>query len=160
MLYNSVMNTETLTYINLVLSIALLGAIAWLTIRHLRTDRVRREFFASGLKKDLEQILVDQNRSLTQAHREIVGLEERLANLYELNRRNVQKIGFVKFNPFDDAGGNISFALALLDAKDNGMIISSLHGRESMRVYAKTITAGKSDIKLTEEEERAITEAN
>lgn len=154
------MNTSALLYLNLGLTIILLGATIWLAIRHLKTDRVRREFFASGLKKDLEQILVDQNRSLTQAHRELTELGESLTNLYELNRKNIQKVGFIKFNPFDDAGGNISFVLALLDAKDNGIVISSLHGRDSMRVYAKTIISGNSDIKLTEEEERAIIEAN
>lgn len=154
------MNTNLLTYLNLGLTLVLVAATIWLAIRHMRTDRIRREFFASGLKKDFEQILVDQNRSLTLAHRELATLEENLTKLYELNRKNVQKIGFVKFNPFDDAGGNISFTLALLDARDNGVVISSLHGRDSMRVYSKTVTGGRSDIQLTQEEEQAITQAN
>jgi len=154
------MNTQTLTYLNFALSILLLGAIVVLILRHLKTDRIRREFFASGLKKDLEQILVDQNRGITQINKDLTALEESLSNLYTANVKNIQKIGFVKFNPFDNSGGNISFSLAMLDASDNGVVISSLHGREGTRMYAKSITNAKSETMLTEEEIDAIKKAN
>jgi len=154
------MNTQTLTYLNFALSILLLGAVVVLILRHLKTDRIRREFFASGLKKDLEQILVDQNRGITQINKDLTALEESLSNLYTANVKNIQKIGFVKFNPFDNSGGNISFSLAMLDASDNGVVISSLHGREGTRMYAKSITNAKSETMLTEEEIDAIKKAN
>jgi len=52
---------------------------------------------------------------------------------------HIQRVGFVRFNPFDDTGGNQSFALALLDDRGNGVVISSLHGRESTRIYGKPV---------------------
>ena len=54
--------------------------------------------------------------------------------------RAFQRVGLVRFNPFEDTGGNQSFALALLDAEGNGWVLSSLHARTGTRVYAKPIT--------------------
>lgn len=154
------MNKDTIIIIASGLSLVSLIVSAWLAWRYNKLDRIRKEFFASGLKKDFEQILVDQNRALTKISHELQEQDESLTRLYKDNRSNIQKVGFVRFNPFDDAGGNISFSLALLNAKDDGVIISSLHGREGTRMYAKSVTNGISESKLTEEEEQAIKEAN
>ncbi len=75
-------------------------------------------------------------------------------------RRALQRIGLVRFNPFEDTGGNQSFALALLDADGNGWVLSSLHARGGTRVYAKAITAGRSDAALSDEETAAIRQAS
>lgn len=154
------MTDTDLTYTFFALSIVLLLAVIWLAVKLIKMERLRKEFFASGLKKDLEQILIDQNRSLNKINQELEEHDNRLTQIYKDNENNFQKIGFVRFNPFDDSGGNISFALALLDAHDNGFVISSLHGREGTRVYSKTVIAGKSESKLTEEESKAIKNAN
>jgi len=153
------MNTEQISLINFGLTIFLLLLVVWQTFRLSKMERMRKEFFASGLKKDLEQILVDQNRGITKINQELKTLDQSLTELYKFNRNNIQKIGFMRFNPFDDAGGNISFSLALLNAKDDGVIISSLHGREGTRIYAKEVKAGLSESKMTEEEEKAIKDA-
>ena len=131
----------------------------WLFWKIYKLDQVRKEFFASGLKKDFEQVLVDQNRGITKINQEIKELDESLTRLYKDNRNNIQKVGFMRFNPFDDAGGNISFTLALLNAQDDGVVISSLHGREGTRMYAKSVRNGNSESKLTEEEIQAIKDA-
>ncbi len=154
------MNTDTLIYANAGLTVLLILAMVLLSLKHMKMDRLRREFFASGLKKDLEQILVDQNRGITKLNQELAELNQSLVNLHAKNKSNIQKIGFMRFNPFDDAGGNISFALALLNDHDEGVIVSSLHGREGTRVYAKAVKDGKSETQLTEEEMEAIKNAN
>ncbi len=154
------MNSQYLAFVSIIASFILLLVIIWQAIKIHRLDRVRREFFASGLGKDLEQILIDQNRALTKIHQELKEQDDSLNRLYKDNRANIQKIGFMRFNPFDDAGGNISFCLALLNASDEGIVISSLHGRDGTRVYAKAVKAGLSESKLTEEEEQAIKNAH
>jgi hypothetical protein len=65
----------------------------------------------------------------------------------------------VRFNPFEDTGGNQSFALALLDAEGNGWVLSSLHARSGTRVYAKAIREGRADGALSDEEAAAIKQA-
>ncbi len=68
----------------------------------------------------------------------------------------VQKIGMVRFNAFDDVGGEQSFALVLLDASGNGVALSSLYGRQDSRFYAKAIVNGEGERPLSEEEQRAL----
>jgi len=133
--------------------------IIWVILRLRRIDRVRKEFLPSDTGRDLEQVLVDQNRSITQLSNDLNTLNDRLTDLTIINKSNFQKLGFVRFNPFEDAGANMSFSLSLLDGQDNGIIISSLHGREGTRIYAKTVDGGKSKFKLTEEELTAINHA-
>ena len=153
------MNTQTLSIASSALSILLLLLVIWQAIKLYKLEQIRKEFFASGLKKDWEQILVDQNRAITKINQELQEQDDSLNRLYKDNRSNIQKIGFMRFNPFDDAGGNISFCLALLNAKDEGVVISSLHGREGTRIYAKSVKAGRSESKLTDEEIQTIKEA-
>jgi hypothetical protein len=74
--------------------------------------------------------------------------------------RTFQRVGLVRYNPFEETGGNQSFALALLDAEGNGWVLSSLHARTGTRVYAKAIRGGRSDAGLSEEETAAIRQAS
>ncbi len=70
------------------------------------------------------------------------------------------RVGLVRFNPFEgDTGGNQSFALALLDGRGDGFVISSLHARAITRMYAKTVVGGSSDAALSDEESAALRQA-
>ncbi len=70
---------------------------------------------------------------------------------------HIQKIGLVRFNPFKETGGDQSFILALVDAEDTGVVISSLHTRTGTRWYAKGVVAGKGvEYDLSEDEKKAL----
>lgn len=72
---------------------------------------------------------------------------------------HLQKVGFKRFNPFTDTGGNQSFILTLLDEIGNGIVISSLHSRENTRVYAKSVIKGNAaDQVLSKDEQQLIKE--
>lgn len=83
----------------------------------------------------------------------------RTAVLEVAQRRAFQRVGLVRFNPFEETGGNQSFALALLDAAGDGWVLSSLHARAGTRVYAKSIKGGRADAGLSAEETAAIAQA-
>ena len=87
---------------------------------------------------------------------EVVELGRRTDRLEVDGRRAFQRIGLVRFNPFEDTGGNQSFALALLDAEEDGIVISSLHSRGSTRIYAKAVAAGRPEAALSDEETEAL----
>jgi len=70
--------------------------------------------------------------------------------------RSLQGVGFVRFNTFEDTGGNQSFALALLDESESGFVVSSLHSRTATRLYAKAVLAGKAETSLSSEENEAM----
>ena len=154
-----IQNFDSLLLPHLLLTAFLAVAVIFLAVKLRRLDKVRKQFFSTGLKKDLEQVLVDQNRFITTLNEELKNTEKNLAGLTEANKNNFKKMGFVRFNPFEDAGGNISFALALMDDHNDGIIISSLHGREGTRIYAKQVKKGRSTTKLTDEEMLAIKQA-
>lgn len=70
---------------------------------------------------------------------------------------HIQKVGFLRFNPFENTGGNQSFIIAFLNNLNDGIIISSLHSRSGPRWYVKWVESGKSkELNLSKEEEEAI----
>lgn len=76
-------------------------------------------------------------------------LTKKLENAY-------QKMGLVKYDAFQQMGGQLSFSLCLLDDNNNGFIINSVHSTEGCYSYTKEIKAGESEIDLGEEEEEAL----
>jgi len=110
--------------------------------------------------RDLEQIiekLIERQdlgvKNVAQLSQELISLQKRSVVFF-------QKSALLRFNPFEDAGGDQSFVAALLDGNDNGFIISSLHSRSGTRVYAKEVKNGKSTThSLTKEEKEALEKA-
>lgn len=82
----------------------------------------------------------------------------RLSTLEGISKVSIQKVGFLRFNPFSDTGGDNSFVLALLDHENNGVVISSLYTRSGVRVYGKAIENGSSRNPLSEEENKILEE--
>jgi len=131
-----------------------LGTITFLLWRLVKTFNrltkgVSDEDFRSILGKLLDEIKDQQKKNEE--------LEKRLSllNLDCLN--HIQKIGFIRYNPFSETGGNQSFALAILDGRDSGLVITSLHSRESTRVFAKPVKEGKeAGFEFSKEEIQAI----
>jgi hypothetical protein len=109
--------------------------------------------------RNLESVLDAHLDKVFAVARELDELAARLAVLEAAQRRAFQRVGLVRYNPFEETGGNQSFALALLDAKGDGWVLSSLHARSGTRVYAKAIKAGRADGALSEEETAALVQA-
>ena len=128
------------------------------TFFKLKTTQKNLEVLFSGKNAvDLESILLNHTNEILAIDKEIQELFEISNKIHNLTQRSIHKVGIIRFNPFKDIGGDQSFALAILDGKDNGITISSLHTREGTRIYAKPITKGASEkYTLTEEEKAAI----
>ena len=119
---------------------------------HRRLDGLTRGDDGRSLQAVLESHL-GQVEALDAA---VDRLVERTTTLEATGRKAFQRIGLVRFNPFEDTGGNQSFALALLDADADGVIVSSLHARGGTRVYAKAVAAGRPEAALSDEETQAL----
>ncbi|MBI2640692.1 MAG: DUF4446 family protein [Candidatus Sungbacteria bacterium] len=112
-----------------------------------------------GLKPAKEgDIIRDVLKRLMKVEAKLEELEPRISLLETISKISVQKVGFLRFNPFQDTGGDQSFILTMLDREDNGVLISSLYAREGARVYAKNIERGKSKHPLSEEEKGVLEE--
>lgn len=76
--------------------------------------------------------------------------------LATMQLKSFQKIGLVRYDAFDETGDKLSFSLALLDGKNNGVVLSSLAGHDSSRIYAKAVTGGECREALSAEEAESI----
>jgi hypothetical protein len=106
--------------------------------------------------RSLESVLGAHLDKVLAVSRAVDDLGRRTASLETGARSALQRVGIVRYNPFEETGGNQSFALALLDAEDHGIIISSLHARSGTRVYAKAVTSGRPAGALSDEEAEAL----
>lgn len=139
--------------------LALIGLIfvivALVKIKNIKNNI--KVFFSGKQAQDLESVLLAQTKEISELDKEIQELFEISNRLHALCQKSIHKVGIIRFNPFKDIGGDQSFALALLDGKNSGIVISSLHTREGTRIYSKPIIKGESEkYTLTEEEKQAI----
>jgi hypothetical protein len=124
-----------------------------------RLGRRVRELTRGEEGRDLGAVLDAHLDKVLEVSRELDEVIVRTAVVERQGKRAIQRIGLVRFNPFEDTGGNQSFALALLDGAGDGIVVSSLHSRSGTRLYAKAIAAGRAETALSEEEGRALSEA-
>ena len=110
-----------------------------------RLDRRLRGVTRGAEGKSLEAILDAHLDKVYAVARDLDDLAARAAVLEATQRRALQRIGLVRYNPFEDTGGNQSFALAVVDAHGDGFVVSSLHARAGTRVYGKAIAGGRAE---------------
>lgn len=108
-------------------------------------------------RKTLEEVLTNITKELHIAKKDIDKLVDRCDTIEKQQQFHIQKIGLLRFNPFKDTGGDQSFILALLDAKDTGVVITALYSRSGTRWYAKRVVKGRGkEHELSEEEKNAL----
>ena len=104
------------------------------------------------LKKYLEDV-----ENIKQDNSEIKAYYTKLD--YDISS-SIQKVGLVRYNAFQNVGSDLSFALALLDRENNGLVLNGIYGSESSNIYAKPIKNCESTYQLSEEEKEAISIAS
>ena len=108
-------------------------------------------------KKDLKSVLDELLKNFDKEAVKIDNLNREIQKLQKENLYNIQKVGLVRFNPFEETGGNQSFSLALLDGEESGLVLTSLHSREMTRIYSKPVKKGKAEgFELSAEEKQAV----
>jgi hypothetical protein len=85
-----------------------------------------------------------------------LGLRHEVAALRGEAATALKHLAVVRYDAFGDTGGHLSWSLALLDDHGDGAVLTSIHGRNEARAYAKSITAWRSDQPLSPEEEEAV----
>lgn len=143
----------------ILLTLALIGVVIWLALRLHRLERSYRTLTTGTAGGSLEAVLEDHVAQVRAATERVGELDILVRQLERASRGHVQHVGFLRFNPFRDTGGDQSFALALTDEAGNGVVLSSLHSRDVTRVYAKPLAAWETIYQLTEEEQQAIRRA-
>ena len=139
------------SFVGLILSLVCLALIAQMTIR-------LRKLLSGQKAETLEGVIAALHTELRKQQDVAKQTDERVHNLDARVKRSIQSIRTVRFNPFQDSGSNQSFSLVMADEEGNGVVLSSLHARDRMSVYAKPIEEFTSIHELTDEEQHVIEE--
>lgn len=130
-----------------------------LIIRLGRLTKQYRALMRGADKKNLEELILEQNKLLNKTILNFSIYEDRLSSMEQKVKSSLLKSSLVRFNAFHDMGGELSYALVLLNEENDGVILSSIYGRDDARTYAKRVKAGRSEHPLSSEEEVALKKA-
>ncbi|MDF2888974.1 MAG: hypothetical protein K0R23_3359 [Lacrimispora sp.] len=120
----------------------------------------RYDFFMRGKDAEtLEGIIMEQMEDIAQLKSEDRANKDSLRNTNKNYRSAFQKFGLVKYNAFKGMGGNLSFAMTLLDYTNSGFVLNSVHSREGCYVYIKEVERGETEVLLGSEEKEALEQA-
>lgn len=144
----------------LVLIFVLLILVITFMCKTIYLDKKYKKFMkklgeSENLEEDLENYMYKVER-VEKQNAEILG---QLSGLDKDLEGCIQKVGIVRYSAFQDTGSDLSFSLALLDEKNNGVVMNGIYSREMSNIYAKPVEAGKSSYTLSEEEQQAIKKA-
>ncbi len=149
-------------YIMIGISAVLILLIILYLVCIVKMKKLRKAYNCFMKGKDMESMeevlmkLFDRIKVLEEADRE---KRKEINSLKILMQKSYQKAGLVKYDAFREMSGKLSYALALLDQNDNGVIITSMYSRDGCFSYAKEVIMGESKINLSEEEQEALEKA-
>ena len=151
------------TYIYLiilaVICVALIVAVIVLFKKN-KEQKERLDRFLIGQDGDmLEDALNDRFRRIDVLEQKNLANEKDIDDIYSRLQGTYQKMAIVKYDAFTENGGNLSFAIAMLNEKDSGYLMNVMNSRDGSYVYVKEIVNGACEIKLGTEEEKALAKA-
>lgn len=129
----------------------------------LRLSKVRRHYAllrGDGEPRDVITIVNNAMKKLTGQEQRIDGLAASLEEHAAIGRFAIQRFGLVRYDAFEEMGGQLSFSACFLDDHGDGILISSINGRSETRTYAKPVKSLSSSHNLSDEERRAIEAAS
>ncbi|PDO10406.1 MAG: hypothetical protein BLM47_07730 [Candidatus Reconcilbacillus cellulovorans] len=152
----------------IVLVIAVLGgwsllSLVWLTLLTWKMRRVSKRYarlVGGDHPKNLEEVLLTAQEELRECRRGLARAQQQWTEVENRLKTMKGRVGLVRYSAFGERGHDLSFSLAILDEGRNGAVLSGIHNREQMYVYAKPVENGESRYPLTPEEREAIHRAS
>ena len=149
-------------WIGMVTIVLVIVLFVYCVILHIRVGSFKKkyDFFMQGDNgASLEPKLSVEVSEIRDAAKGLETMMTEQAAIRNIQSNTIQKIGFIKYNAFENIGNDLSFALTLLDGNNNGICISSIYGRNESRIFSKPIVKGKSLVSLSQEELESLNEA-
>lgn len=149
-------------YVILGMAVVMAVMLVFLIINSVKIKKMKLTYtsFMSGKDgKSLEEVILKRFKEVDELKKEDAAKKVQLEDINESLRYAFSKMGMVKYDAFNEMGGKLSFALALLDNRNNGFLINAMHSREGCYTYVKEIINGESYINLGEEEKKALNKA-
>ena len=149
-------------YVILGMAVVMAVMLVFLIIKSVKIKKMKLTYTSFMSVKDgksLEEVILKRLKEVDELKKEDAAKKVQLDDVNESLRYAFSKMGMVKYDAFNEMGGKLSFALALLDNRNNGFLINAMHSREGCYTYVKEIINGESYINLGEEEKKALNKA-
>ncbi len=155
-----IIKTDTFLFIIFGIVIVLLIGFSIMLVKFFTLNKRYKEFMKKlGNGKNLEEDLENYIYRVDTVEKQNAKILNEIKNLDENLIKCIQKVGIVRYSAFKDTGSDLSFALALLDENNDGVVLNGIYSREMSNIYAKPVEKGKSTYTVSEEEEQAIQKA-
>ena len=112
-----------------------------------------------GNGNNIDEIIKEYMQEVDKIKKDNIELKNYCAKIEKDNYSNLKKIGMVRYNAYKNTGSNLSFALAILNDNNSGIILNGIYGIDTSNVYAKRVVNGTSEYILSKEEEDALDKA-
>ena len=159
----NIVNTLNNSYVILgivVVNIILLILYISSNVKLRRLNKEYRNFMKKiGKGEDIDENLKVYIKKVEKVEKENKEIIQYCEDLNKELAKTIRKVGIVRYNAFKDTGSDLSFSLALLDEKNNGVVMNGIYSRDMSNIYAKPVEAGNSSYTLSEEEQQAIKKA-
>lgn len=130
-----------------------------ITMKYNRLKAAYTTFLKGKDGKNLEESFFEKFRLLDEVEKIAKENKEEVRNLRKQVQKTYQKVGIVRYDAFNEMGGNLSFVLTMLNDQNSGWLLNAMHSREGCYTYIKEIINGKSYVELGEEEKESLERA-
>ena len=150
------MNVEPFYLMGGILFVVNFVWLVFLTLKYLEIKKKAKIIFSGAEPQKLAGMIESYFEGIDRVEKNQEKIELILEKTKTLAETGLTKFVLLRYNPFGDVGSNQSFSICLLNKKNDGFVISSIHSREGTRVYSKPVKNGESTYNLSKEEEKAI----
>lgn len=148
-------------YVMLVCFAFILVLLVMVIIISIRLSSLRKRYtrmINGSSVENMEQLLMDMQNALNEQKAESAKASTEITNIHQSMKKMTSNIKVRRYNAFNEGGSDLSFSLAMLNEEQDGVIITGIHSREQMYVYAKPIAKGQSSYTLSPEEKETLTQ--
>ncbi|MGO4498176.1 DUF4446 family protein [Paenibacillus sp. 2RAB27] len=148
-------------YVMLVCFAFILVLLVMVIIISIRLSSLRKRYnrMINGTSaENMEQLLIEMQNSLNEQKAESVKASTQISGIHQSMKKMTSNIKVRRYNAFNEGGSDLSFSLAMLNEEQDGVIITGIHSREQMYVYAKPVAKGQSSYTLSPEEKETLTQ--
>lgn len=157
---SAILHFSLIAGISLIIIVFILAVLLIVSMVKIKRLNEKYAMFMKGSNgKDLESSIFSRFKDIDKMKTDIEYMSGKLNIACETLLNSYQKMSIIKYDAFKEMGGKLSFSLAMLDDKNNGYILTSVHTRDGCYTYVKEIIKGESFVVLAEEERKALEDA-